>query len=64
MQYAPKVEVKVELNKKKSISRRKLTATENDEEAFQRELQEYNRSLDPDFGKTPEQLEHEKEEKT
>lgn len=54
MQYAPKVEVKVELNKKKSISRRKLTATENDDEAFQRELQEYNRSLDPDFGKTPE----------
>ena len=64
MQYAPKVEVKVELNKKKSVSRRKLTATENDEEAFQREIMEYNKSMDPDFGKSPEQLEQEKEEKT
>lgn len=64
MEYAPKVDVKVELTKKKSVSRRKLTATENDEEAFQRELLEYNRSMDPNAGKTPEQLEQEKEELT
>jgi hypothetical protein len=34
MQYAPKEEVKVEVDRKKKVTRRKLTATENEDENF------------------------------
>jgi|LauGreDrversion4_2_1035121.scaffolds.fasta_scaffold133002_1 hypothetical protein len=34
MQYAPKAEVKLELDKKKKVTRRKLTATDDADEQF------------------------------
>ena len=65
MQYAPKAEVKVELDKKKKVTRRKLTATDDADEQIQQDMmEEYNKSADINAGKTPQQLEQENEERT
>ena len=63
MQYAPKAEVKVEIDKKKKLTRRKLTATDDADEQWQQDMTEY-KSADINAGKTPQQLEQENEERT
>lgn len=60
MDYAPKIEIKLELDKKRKINRRKLTSNDDADELFQQEMLEYN-NRDPNAGKKPEEIEWEKE---